>query len=260
MACLMLVPVGSRAAGWQWLAPARVVSMVTEGSGLWLVDVRSVAAFEEGHPEGAVNVPLEELGRRRLPHKILVLVDDSLGLRRGREAAEQLVKAGHERVYVLEGGVVGWQMDNLPMSGKGNSPSVRYLLFDDIDWAQKNKVPLQLYDLRDPEERAKAPVLDARPAIGSTLMERLHNVATLLGEQAKGLAAKLERPMPTVLLFPTAEDPQVILARFPRQIPGDIRIMRGGTATWAATPKTLSPSSPGGCPSCPQSVPRGDRK
>ncbi len=260
-ACLLFLPAGSRAASWQWLSPAKVESMVAEGSGLWLVDVRSTAAFDQGHPEGAVSVPLEELGRRHLPKKILVLADDTLGLRRALEAAEQLVKAGHERVYILEGGVVGWQTDNLPMSGKACSSAVRYLLPDDLVWAQKNQVPLQIYDLRDPEEQAKGPVTNSRSAVGKNMTERLNGVAALLDEQTKkGLPAKLDRPIPAVLVFPTAVDPQTVLTRFPRQIPGDIRILKGGAAAWAAAPKTLDPSSLEVCPSCPPSVPRGDRK
>ncbi|WP_054696259.1 rhodanese-like domain-containing protein [Geotalea toluenoxydans] len=90
---LLAMPVLAVAAGWQWITPQRVTALVKEGSGLWLVDVRSEAAFAAGHIEGAVHIPAALFATKHLPQeKIIVLVDDSLGVRKGRECADALLK------------------------------------------------------------------------------------------------------------------------------------------------------------------------
>jgi predicted sulfurtransferase len=79
---LSVMPAIVQSAGWQHITPERAYNLVKEGSGLWLVDVRSEAEFQQGHLEGAVNIPAETLPLKKFSkQKILVLVDDSLGLR-----------------------------------------------------------------------------------------------------------------------------------------------------------------------------------
>src|SRR6266581_3880370 len=123
---LLLLPQAVIAGNWQWMAPQRAFSLVKEGSGLWLVDVRSEPAFAEGHIEGAVHIPAGLLATKRLPQgKIIVLVDDSLGLRKGREAADVLLKNGHDKVFLLEGGLPAWRGERYPVAGKGSGRTFR---------------------------------------------------------------------------------------------------------------------------------------
>src|SRR6266702_2017179 len=127
------LPLLSFAAGWQWMAPQQVYGLTKEGRRLWLVDIRSETAFADGHIEGAINIPAGLLATKRLPKgKIIVLADDSLGMRKGRESAELLLKNGNVRVYLLEGGMLSWQGEGLPVAGKGSGRKFRSVMLDDI--------------------------------------------------------------------------------------------------------------------------------
>lgn len=252
----LFLPQVVSAAGWQWMAPQRAFSLIKEGSGLWLVDVRSEGAFSEGHIEGAVHIPAGVLATKRLPKgKLFVIVDDSLGLKRGREAAEALLKSGQEKVCLLEGGIPGWQGEGYPLAGKGSGRTFRGVMPDEITWAQENHIPLRIFDLRDEGERAQGPVTQAEPVEGAALPERLEKVKGKLIPQKKGLAAKLEKPVTTILVFPAAADPRPVLERTFREIPGEVRYLEGGYAAWAAKPDK-SMTTVGTCPTCPGGGPK----
>lgn len=242
------------------MTPQRAYSLVKEGSGLWLVDVRSEAAFAEGHIEGAMHIPVGVLAAKHLPKgKIFVLVDDSLGLRKGREAAAALLKSGQEKVYLLEGGIPVWQGEGYPFAGKGNRQTFRSVMPDEIKWAQENRIPVRVFDLRDEGERAQGPVPQALTVEGAGLAERLQKLKEKLTPPKKGLAARLEKPAAIVLVFPTAADPRSVLERSLRDIPADVRYLEGGYAAWAAKPDKRITTTQGACPTCPNGKPGGER-
>lgn len=244
--------VSALTSGWQWIAPQRVTSLVKEGSGLWLVDVRNEAAFGDGHIEGAVNLPAALLATKRLPQgKIIVLVDDSLGLRKGREAAEVLLKRGHDRIFLLEGGMPAWQGEGYPVAGKGGGRMFRGVMPDDIAWARENRIPVRIFDLRDKAEQAQGPIQQAQAVEGKNLVERLKKVREMVtGGEKKGMAAKLEKPATIILVFPTAAEPRPALELAFREFSGDIRFLEGGYAAWAAKPDKAV-TTVGTCPTCP---------
>lgn len=72
-----------------------------------LLDVRTPGEFETAHIEGAVNVPLDELGgwleRADRPRRPVVLVCQSGS--RAERARQQLVAAGWDGLNLLEGGM-----------------------------------------------------------------------------------------------------------------------------------------------------------
>lgn len=78
-----------------------------------LIDVRTPAEFESGHIPGAVNVPLDVLGKRLdelcplLRGQDVVLVCRS-GQRAG-QAQEAFTRAGLPHSKVLSGGIVAWE-------------------------------------------------------------------------------------------------------------------------------------------------------
>ena len=250
IAMLILFPQIVAAANWQWMAPRRAYSLVKEGSGLWLVDVRSPAAFTEGHVEGAVNIPAGFMATKRLPHgKIIVIVDDSLGLREGRMAAETLLKKGNDKVFLLEGGMASWRNEGYPVTGAGGG--YRCVKPEEISWALENRIPLRIYDLRDKGEQAQGPVRQAQAVAGKDLAERLRKAQEMLKQPAKkGVAAKLEKPPTIILVFPSASDPRPILEKSFRGVSGDVRCLEGGYAAWAAKPEKKV-STVGACPTCP---------
>lgn len=249
------------AAGWQWMTPQRVFNLVKEGSGLWLVDVRSGSAFEESHIEGAVHIPAGVLATRRLPKgKIFVIVDDGLGLRKGWEAAEFLLKSGQEKVYLLEGGMAGWQGEGYPLAGKATGRAFGSVMPDELKWAQENRIPFKIFDLRDGDERKQGEVPQAFALEGADLPDRLRKVKGLLAPKKKGLAGKLDKPATIVLVFPTGVDPRPLLERSFRDVPGDVRYLEGGYAAWEARPAKRISTTTGACPTCPGGVAGGGPK
>ncbi|WP_243688925.1 hypothetical protein [Geotalea toluenoxydans] len=116
--------------------------------------------------------------------------------------------------------------------------------------AQANHITLKIFDLREKDEQARGPVAQAQPVEGKTLAERVEKAKELIGNGGnKGLAAKLEKPATTVLVFPTVTDPRPVLERSFQTLSADIRFLEGGYAAWAAKPdkeiKTV-----GVCPTC----------
>ena len=84
---------------------ARARELVAGGAAL--VDVRSPAEFAGGHIDGAVNIPVGEIGQRlaEVPDGPVVVYCRS-GARSAR-AASTLVQGGREAVYDL-GGMGAW--------------------------------------------------------------------------------------------------------------------------------------------------------
>lgn len=100
------------------VTPDRAAGLVRGG---WVyLDVRSVPEFEEGHPQGAYNVPIEHRdGDQKTPNDEFLAVLERVfsketplvvGCRSGRRslrAAEMLLGAGFERVVDMRGGYEG---------------------------------------------------------------------------------------------------------------------------------------------------------
>ena len=248
---ILVAPLVASAVGVQTITPQRVMAMMKEGSGLWLVDLRNSAAYGEVHPEGAMNIPFEELTVRRLPSsKLLVLVDDSLGLRKARQGAELLAGKGYEKVYLLEGGLPGWQSQGLPIAGSSITRWFRRVTPDDIRWARDNRIYVKLYDIRNSEEATRTPLPSAEPVAGGNVADRLAKVGTLLtGAATKpGVAA----PPPAVIIFPTDSEPEGMLAKASRFLPGDVRYLEGGHVVWSRLPEEKrNMRSLNSCPTCP---------
>jgi rhodanese-related sulfurtransferase len=102
--------------------PAEVTALVNRDNAL-VVDLRPIADFEKGHIPGAKNVLMSQFdpenkrlaSARALPVVLVCKTGQSAG-----EAAKRLKKAGFERVFVLDGGITGWQQADLPLAkGRG---------------------------------------------------------------------------------------------------------------------------------------------
>lgn len=81
-----------------------------------LLDVRTVAEFNEGHIEGATNIPIEELDRYldRLPKDKTIVVYCRSG-NRSATAATLLKNEGFSSVYDIDGGLIAWGQAKLPL-------------------------------------------------------------------------------------------------------------------------------------------------
>jgi rhodanese-related sulfurtransferase len=75
-----------------------------------LVDIRNTKEYDEGHIEGAINIPLSKLAKRleQLPKEETIICVGRTG-ERSREAAHLLQNAGYRHVYNLIGGMHSWR-------------------------------------------------------------------------------------------------------------------------------------------------------
>jgi len=83
-----------------------------------LLDVRTPAEFTEMHIDGAVLHPITELQPDRVRSQLgegrrCIVICRSGG--RARKAAELLASSGIQNISILEGGMLAWQSQGLPM-------------------------------------------------------------------------------------------------------------------------------------------------
>ncbi len=96
----------------------RLSTLLLEDASVRLLDVRTPGEFEDGHINGAYNVPLDLLGEHaqdvRTATGAVVLICQS-GQRASR--AEQLLRnSGLANVHVLDGGMNEWRARGLPVN------------------------------------------------------------------------------------------------------------------------------------------------
>ena len=101
-------------------SPAAAVALLNQDATV-VIDVRDPADFAKGHIEGARQIALARLKEKLFEleaHKASpVLVYCQQGTH-SKEACKQLAAAGFTQVYYLEGGVLTWQDQKLPLVRK----------------------------------------------------------------------------------------------------------------------------------------------
>lgn len=82
-----------------------------------VLDVRTEREWNAGHIEGALHIPVAEVGARlaEIPRDRDVVVHCGVAPR-ARAAEAELVKNGYERVKHLEGGFTAWAAAGLPVA------------------------------------------------------------------------------------------------------------------------------------------------
>lgn len=108
--------------GFKTLKPGELTALVNRENAL-VVDIRAMNDFQQGHISGSKNVLMSQFdpeSKQLATAKALpVVVVCNAGLT-AAGAAKRLVKAGFEKVYVLDGGVEGWRSAGLPLvKGRG---------------------------------------------------------------------------------------------------------------------------------------------
>ena len=83
-----------------------------------LLDVREPKDFEGGRLPGALHIPLSQLAGRtselaKMVSKPIVAYCESG--RKSPSAAGALTKAGFQEIYSLQGGILAWKKDGLPV-------------------------------------------------------------------------------------------------------------------------------------------------
>ncbi|PJK00073.1 hypothetical protein CO615_05270 [Lysobacteraceae bacterium NML75-0749] len=103
--------------GFKALKPAELTALVNRENAL-VVDIRAINDFQQGHIAGAKNVLMSQFdpeNKQLASAKSLpVVVVCKTGMT-AVGAAKRLVKAGFEKVYVLDGGISAWEQAGLPL-------------------------------------------------------------------------------------------------------------------------------------------------
>lgn len=108
--------------GFKGLRPAELTGLINRENAL-VVDLRPIADFDKGHIPGSKNVQMSQFdpeNKQLAPAKSLPVVLVCKTGVTANDAAKRLKKAGFEKVYVLDGGIGGWQQADLPLAkGRG---------------------------------------------------------------------------------------------------------------------------------------------
>ena len=113
IAVLLLVGCAAPAeqeSGYRQITMDEAVAMMNEEKDYIILDVRTVAEFNENHIPGAINIPNETIATDEIPElpdkDQLILVYCRSG-NRSKQASEKLVKLGYTNVVEF-GGIVDW--------------------------------------------------------------------------------------------------------------------------------------------------------
>jgi len=84
-----------------------------------VVDIRSKADFAKGHLLGSINIPAAQLkdAEKELENhqQSPIILVDANGMH-ASAAAQQLQKMGMQQVNRMQGGILSWTNDNLPLN------------------------------------------------------------------------------------------------------------------------------------------------
>jgi len=90
--------------------------LIEDKPDLVLLDVRTESEYEEGHIEGAVNIPVQELSVRfdELSPEDELLVYCRTG-NRSAQAVDILLDLGFTKIYHMDAGITGWVEAGYPV-------------------------------------------------------------------------------------------------------------------------------------------------
>ena len=113
---LLLQPVIQSAMGIKQVAALHLPQLQREDH--LIVDVSEAKEYERAHLPDSTNIPLKKLldGNNNMEkHKNNNIILTCQTGSRSATAARHLKKSGFEKVFVLNGGLAGWQKENLPV-------------------------------------------------------------------------------------------------------------------------------------------------
>jgi rhodanese-related sulfurtransferase len=113
---LLLEPIRQHASGLRKVSPLEMPQVTRDAS--VIVDVSEPDEYKKGHIPNAVNMTLKTmqsgLGKLEKQKKKTMVVVCRSG-NKAPAAARFLLKSGFEKTYVLTGGMMAWQKENLPV-------------------------------------------------------------------------------------------------------------------------------------------------
>lgn len=102
------------------VAPLRATQMINREDAV-VIDVRPIGDFNNGHIVNAINIPTTALKNQInqvAKHKGKPIIVACRSGAQSAAASKVLRAAGIEQVYNLQGGMLAWQSDSLPISKK----------------------------------------------------------------------------------------------------------------------------------------------
>lgn len=250
---VLLAPVlsfSSENAKWQWVKAGKMYEMLKEGSSLWLIDVRGLRAYDAEHIESSVNIPAAVIMHKNISKtKPLVLVDDSIGQKTAIETADTLSKNGYGKIFVLDGGILVWEIEGYPVVK--NKFFVRGVTTEELKWALSSKAQLKVFDMRDKKDTQKGKIQGSETVSGSNVEERIEKLKKLLKkEDNKNIADKLKKQQTIVLVYSASENAETCTEKLLHNVKGDIRYLIGGYEAFIRG-KDKEIKTVGSCPTCP---------
>lgn len=112
-------PAASAATAGGTIDAAALLELLDDPAGPAVLDVRSSNEFDAGHIPGSIHIPYDEIEQRigeLEPYRDKGLVVYCRTGRRAGIAEAALARAGFERVWDLEGHMVEWQGQGLPLA------------------------------------------------------------------------------------------------------------------------------------------------
>ncbi len=118
---LLAINPGTRGVGGARKIPPMELPRLQSREAAVVVDVGAPQIFQQGHIEGAINLPLENLESKlaklnKHKQKPLIIACQNGAL--SGKAAAILRRHDFTKLYVLEGGLAAWRKDNLPLVKK----------------------------------------------------------------------------------------------------------------------------------------------
>ncbi len=116
LAALIMDPIRQHASGVRKVSPLEMPQVLRDGG--VVVDVSEGGDYKKGHIPKALHMTLKTmragLGKLEKQKKKVVVLVCQAG-NKAPAAARYLLKNGFENVYVLAGGMMAWQKENLPV-------------------------------------------------------------------------------------------------------------------------------------------------
>lgn len=88
----------------------KMLDIIKKHSDSILLDVRSLQEYNEGHLQGAINIPVYDLEKevsKKLPNKDTVIIIYCSSGHRSKRAKDLLEKLGYSNIYNLKNGLDG---------------------------------------------------------------------------------------------------------------------------------------------------------
>ena len=137
-----------------FISADEVRQLQSSNASFLLIDVRMSQSFNLKHIEGAINIPAFSIGKKRLPAGQIIIYDGGIGTIEARDAMEKLTAAGNTSVFILEGGLAGWEALGLPMTVQTGILSTRLsetVSVTELSRAMSDGLNLIIADIRMPE-------------------------------------------------------------------------------------------------------------